>query len=197
MQICHHIYFNNWASWNSDGHMVSCIWNEQMNMLIKREEVLTPNRAMGLVVWVHPSWGIRQHDVLSCDGKGQAPCKASGLREFSSSTHWSWNRKSFEVPSPWWMGPCSTFCLWKQIYPEGSKGGDYWKRVNSEVTVLPIIFRRDKDLLKDICSGWSMVSCPALGTQQKIFIFCSEWRIPIYLFFQRLCFAGGAESEHT
>lgn len=42
-----------------------------------------------------------------------------------------------------------------------------------------------------------MVSCLAVGTQQKIFIFCGEWRTPIYLSFQRLCLTGGAESEHT
>lgn len=93
------------------------------------------------------------------------------------------------------MDPCSTFWLWKQIYPDEWKGGECWKRVNSEVTVLPINFRGDKDLLKDVCSGWSMVSYLALlGTQQKIFIFYREWRIPIYLFFQRLCLTGGTVS---
>lgn len=110
-------------------------------------------------------------------------CKASGLREFSSLTHWSRKRKSFGVPSPWWMGPYSTSWLWKQIYPAEWNGGNCRKRVNSEAAVLPIIFGRDKDLLKDVFSGWSIVSCLALGTQQKIFIFYDERRTPFISLF--------------
>lgn len=83
------------------------------------------------------------------DGKCQAPHKARRLKESSSLTHQSWKRKSFGLPSAWWMGPCCTFWLWKQIYPEERQESNCWKTANSEVTVFPIISGRDKDLLKD------------------------------------------------
>lgn len=87
--------------------------------------VLNPGRVTGLAVCTHSLLRIRQHDVPTCDGKSQAPHRAGGLREFCSLTHWSWNRKSSGLPSAWWMGPGSTFWLWKQIYPGERKGGNW------------------------------------------------------------------------
>lgn len=129
IHICDQVHFSNWASWHSEWHVMGYMWNEHLKRIQRREgmEVFNPNREMGLVVWTHPLWGMRQHDMPTCHGKCQAPHKASALREFSSLTHWSWNRKSFGVPPPWWMGPCSTFWLWKQIHPEEWKGGDCWE----------------------------------------------------------------------
>ena len=130
--------------------------------------------------------------------KRSSTLQSQWIKRILKSIRWSWNRKSFGIPLLRWMDPCSRFWLWKQIDPEEWKGGECWKRVNSEVTVLPIIFRGDKDSLKDVCSGWSMVSCLALlGTQQKCFIFYREWRTAMSLFFQRLCLTGGTDSQHS